>query len=113
MFDFAAASFSEMARHLESPRAPRQFLAADNEQFRAGLHQSAAQARAGGALNAEQAASRVACLNIAGQCDSKKRHWYGVDLEDVVRGADKLGLRPDAVHSVLQTVPWAQIPTAN
>lgn len=113
IFYFAAASFSEMARRLESPRAPQRFLAADNKQFRAGLHQSAAQARAGGALNAEQAASCVACLNIARLCDSKKRHWYGVDLEDVVRGADKLGLRPDAVRSVLQTATWAQIPTAN
>lgn len=110
MFYFAAASFSEMARRLESPRAPRRFLAADNGPFAAGLRQSAAQARTQSALDAAEVEARVACLNIAGLCDERKRHWYGVDLEDVVHGSDKLGLRPEGVRATLQTAPWAQIP---
>ena len=110
MFYFAAASFSEMARRLKSPRAPQRFLAADNGPFVAGLHRSAAQARAQGALDAEEVGARLACLNIAGLCDAHKSHWYGVDLEDVVRGAAKLGLRPEAVRATLRTAPWAQIP---
>lgn len=112
-FYFAAASFSEMARRLQSPRAPQRFLAADNEEFSAGLRRSVAQARAQGVLDAEQTAARVACLNIAGLCDPGKRHWYGVDLDDVVRGAEKLGLRPDTVRSILRMAPWAQIPAAD
>lgn len=110
MFYFAAASFSEMARRLGSSRAPRQFLAADHAQFSAGLRFCTAQARERGALNVEQAAAHVACLNIAGLCDEDKRNWYGVDLEDVARGACKLGLRPGDIRQVLQTSPWAQIP---
>lgn len=110
MFYFAAASFSEMARRLQSPHAPRHFLAADNKQFSAGLRQSAAQARVGKTLKGEQVASRVAPLNIAGLCNERKRYWYGVDLGDIIRGADKLGLRPEDVRTTLQTAPWAQIP---
>ncbi|MDQ2686704.1 MAG: tryptophan 7-halogenase, partial [Armatimonadota bacterium] len=110
MFYFAAASFSEMARRLDSPRAPQRFLAADNTQFLNGMRQSTAQVRTQGALDARQTTSRVACLNIAGLCDPAKRRWYGVDLEDVVRGADKLGLCPDAVRHILRTAPWAQMP---
>jgi hypothetical protein len=39
--------------------------------------------------------------NIAGLCDPTKRNWYGVDLEDAVRGAAKLGQTPEAVRDCL------------
>ena len=39
--------------------------------------------------------------NVAGLCDRSKRNWYGVDLEDTVRAAHKLGVAPDRVRSIL------------
>jgi hypothetical protein len=37
--------------------------------------------------------------NVAGLCDPAKRNWYGVDLEDVVRGAAKLGVPPERARA--------------
>ena len=51
----------------------------------------------GGAYTGEVAAA-IECLNVAGLCDPAKRNWYGVDPEDVVRGAAKLGLTPEGVR---------------
>jgi FADH2 O2-dependent halogenase len=116
MFYFAAASFSEMARRLERRHLARRFLAADHPEFAAGLSQCAASLfRSARGMNDERADSflqivseRIAALNIAGLCDPRKQNWYGVDLEDLVHGADKLGLTPSAVRRILETAPWAQ-----
>jgi len=40
-------------------------------------------------------------LNVAGLCDPSKHNSYGVDLEDTVRGAAKLGLSPGHVRGAL------------
>lgn len=61
-------------------------------------------------LNAEQGASCILRLNIAGLGEQHKRHWHGVDLEDMALRARKLGLHPDAVRHTLRTALWAQIP---
>ena len=34
----------------------------------------------------EGVAKAIDCLNMAGLCEPRKRHWYGVDLADVVAG---------------------------
>jgi FADH2 O2-dependent halogenase len=102
MFYFAAASFSEMARRL-NPDAARGFLAAADPDF------SAALARLSPAVwspsepvrFARDVAAACEPLNVAGLCDESKRNSYGVDLEDTVRGAAKLGLAPDRVREAL------------
>jgi tetracycline 7-halogenase / FADH2 O2-dependent halogenase len=104
MFYFAAASFAEMARRLGSPETPRRFLASDDERFARGLRVAASRARFGRAFEAPARFERsVACAvdrrNIAGLCDPGKGNWYGVDFEDVVRGAAKLGLGADGVRA--------------
>lgn len=109
-FYFAAASYSEMARRLDKPHLVRRFLASDHAEFGPSLRRAAAWVRRGevGANFSVQVADAIACLNIAGLADPRKRNWYGVDLNDVVDGAAKLGLTPDAMRAVLRTASWAQ-----
>jgi FADH2 O2-dependent halogenase len=115
MFYFAAASFSEMARRVESPDRPRRFLCADHQSFgEATLRLSPARiagaggpdGRAGGPqgppARGEAYAAAIAGaaepLNIAGLCDPAKANWYGVDLGDAVRGASKLGVSAERIR---------------
>jgi FADH2 O2-dependent halogenase len=107
MFYFAAASFSEMSRRLNSPRAPRGFLCGDSPAFVSALQTlSPAQRTAVHDSLPDAYAQRVAAAvddwNVAGLCDSRKDNWYGVDLEDTVRNAGKLRLTPEAVRAGLE-----------
>lgn len=103
MFYFAAASYAELARRLDAPMRPSQFLCADRGPFAAAtLALSPAHDRAPrGADLARQVAAAVEELNIAGLCDPAKRNWYAADLADPVREASRLGVTPDAVRSCL------------
>lgn len=113
MFYFTAASYSEMARRLNKHPLVTRFLAADRAEFRDGLT-ACLRSLPGETADLptliafdRQVAESVACLNIAGLCDPHKRNWYGVDLHDVVRGAAKLELTPDAVETAIASAPWA------
>ncbi len=109
-FYFAAASYSEMARRLDRPHLARRFLASDHAEFGLGLRRAVGRVRRGaaGAEFPAQAAGGIACLNVAGLADPRKRNWYGVDLDDVVISAEKLGMTPDEMRAVLRTASWAQ-----
>jgi len=48
-------------------------------------------------------------LNIAGLCDNSKQNWYGVNLEDVIAGAEKFGKSKAEITSILQNAVWAQV----
>ncbi len=106
MFYFAAASYSEMARRLSSPRAPRGFLCGDSDRFTGALDGlSPALNRAVDLERYEaEVGSAVADWNVAGLCDPEKRNWYDVDLDDTIRGADKLGLTRKQVRERLGPV---------
>jgi FADH2 O2-dependent halogenase len=114
MFYFAAASFAEMARRLASSRAPRRFLCGDSIPFASALDQLSP--AAGRAENfgdyANRVASAVAGWNVAGLCDSAKKNWYAVDLEDTVRGAAKLGLSEEQVRRSLEPLAGSLEPRA-
>ena len=120
MFYFAAASYSEMARRLEQPQLVRRFLAADRADFASGLTHCASRLRAAVAQSdtaavrcfAPMVAESIMPLNIAGLCDPRKRHWYGVDMGDVVRGAAKLQMTPEQVARIVAVASWAQVPAA-
>ncbi len=104
MFYFAAASFSEMARRLDSPRTPRGFLCGDSPAFVAALEALSPARRPAvhdSLPDTLGVAAAVAPWNIAGLCDPRKRNWYPVNLNDTINGADKLGLTPDAVRAGL------------
>lgn len=106
MFYFTAASFSEMARRLGSPAAPQRFLASDRERFLRAMRAATRRVRDGRAFVAPARFERAIrnatwALNVAGICDPAKENWYGVDIEDVVRGASKLAVDPALVRSRL------------
>jgi len=109
-FYFAAASYSEMARRLDRPHLARRFLASGHAEFGPSLRCATARVRRGadGPEFSAQVAEEIACLNVAGLADPRKRNWYGVDLADVVRNAEKLGMTPDAMRAALRAAPWAQ-----
>jgi tetracycline 7-halogenase / FADH2 O2-dependent halogenase len=104
MFYFAAASYSEMARRLESPRTPRGFLCGDSHAFRVAMERlsPAAATKVDPDCYQRDVATAVADWNIAGLCDGGKKNWYGVDLEDTIRNAAKLGLSAECVRDRLR-----------
>jgi FADH2 O2-dependent halogenase len=102
MFYFAAASYSEMARRLGSPRTPRGFLCGDSPAFVSALRSlSPVNAQADQEHYQDDVAAAVFDWNVAGLCDRRKDNWYGVDLEDTVLAAEKLGLTPQEVRNRL------------
>lgn len=113
MFYFAAASFSEMARRLESPELVRRFLAMDRQPFSAAMRDLGQSLRQSSKTSAANFATRVKKsiepLNIAGLCDPKKQNWYGVDLTDVLEGAGKLGKTSAEMRTILLNAPWATL----
>jgi FADH2 O2-dependent halogenase len=100
MFYFSAASFSEMTRRLK--QRSRGFLCVDDETFASALARLSPQRDGVADLHGDvaRAAER---FNIAGLSDPSKRNWYGVDLQDVVRGAHKLGVAPRDVEELIRT----------
>jgi FADH2 O2-dependent halogenase len=102
MFYFAAASFSEMARRLNAD-VTRGFLgAADVDFSRAMTRLSPATPLSCDASHyAREIAAACEPLNIAGLCDPSKHNSYGIDLEDTVRSAAKLGLSSEHVREAL------------
>ncbi|HET9361409.1 MAG TPA: hypothetical protein VFO58_16770 [Vicinamibacterales bacterium] len=107
MFYFAAASFSEMARRLSSPRTPRGFLCGDSHAFTSALERLSPAVHTAADIGRyeDDVAAAVSDRNIAGLCDRGKQNWYAVDLEDTIRAAGKLGLTPDEVRDALVPEP--------
>jgi len=105
MFYFAAASFSEMARRLDSPRTPRGFLCGDSDRFTSAMTRlSPGTTDVARARYDSEVAAAIDEWNVAGLCELDKKNWYGVDLDDTIRGADKLGLTRKQVRERLGPV---------
>ena len=100
MFYFAAASFSEMTRRLQ--QKGHGFLCGQDDTFAADLARLSPQRNSVGDVHVEVARA-VECFNVAGLCEPSKRNWYGVDLQDAVRGAHKLGVAPREVEELIRT----------
>jgi hypothetical protein len=94
-----------MARRLDSPRTPRGFLCGDSDRFTSAMKRLSPAGDLGvaGERYASEVAAAIADWNVAGLCDRDKKNWYGVDLEDPIRGAGKLGLTSEQVAGVLIT----------
>lgn len=106
MLYFAAASYSEMARRLDRPHLANQFLLQNQPGFRAAFQHHCAAARRGAAVSLPAIAADLDPYNIAGLCDPAKGNWYGVDLQDVVRGAARLECTPEEVEAFFQRMGW-------
>ncbi|MBB6053777.1 NAD(P)/FAD-dependent oxidoreductase [Armatimonas rosea] len=100
MFYFAAASFSELARRTGRSDLAKGYLLTQNERFRANFH-----AWQQGMLSLTDA---IAPWNAAGLADPSKDNLYGVDLEDVVKGASKLEKTEEELREIVATADWAQ-----
>lgn len=115
LFYFASASFSEMARRLGRRDLARRFLAADRPDFARGLEACAdllicpeRRAAVESAAFQRRVWEAIEPIDIAGLCDPARRNWHPVDLADLVRGAGKLGLTPEAMQEIIATAAWAQ-----
>ena len=108
MVYFAAASYSEMARRVDAPSRPRRFLCADHPTFGAATRELAPDKWGRRSFKEDSPAydqairEAVEPLNIAGLSDASKANWYGVDLQDTIRGAAKLGVTETAVREMLE-----------
>ncbi len=107
MLYFAAASYGEMARRLSRPDLSPGFLMQGQSRFRKLLERHCAASIAGVAVDSRAISRDLDPFNIAGLCDPAKRGWYGVDLDDVVRGAAKLETTPDAIRAFFHHMGWA------
>jgi FADH2 O2-dependent halogenase len=103
MFYFAAASHGELARRLGAPRRCG-FLGVEDRPLASALH-ALSLVGAGVASDPDAYARAVAGAvepwNVAGLCDPARRNWYGVDDEDTIRAAHRLGLAGDEARSRL------------
>ena len=99
MFYFAAASYAEMARRVAPERAAAGFLRVADPAFGSALRSLSPACGVDG-LGA-RVRDAVDAVNIAGLCDGRKRNWYGVEAEDAVAGAHKLGVTPATVAAAL------------
>jgi FADH2 O2-dependent halogenase len=112
MFYFATASFSEMARRLHGDMGPggtpredglRGFMGAADERVTRAMR-ALSPARAGTAARGPDYAARVAeaidPVNVAGLADVSKRNWYGIDVEETVAAAGKLGATPEQIRAM-------------
>jgi hypothetical protein len=50
----------------------------------------------------DRVSETVGPINIAGLCDPKKRHWYGVEAADLMAGAALLESSPEAIQAMLR-----------
>jgi FADH2 O2-dependent halogenase len=112
MVYFAAASYCEMARRLGRNHLAQRFLAVDHPDFAKTTSRLSQILRNNDSFDstlfAAQVKEKIACLNLTGLCDQRKRNWYDVDLEDVIICAEKLEITAEEMRRFLQTASWAQ-----
>jgi FADH2 O2-dependent halogenase len=102
---FAAASFSETARRLERPHLAGSFLLHDHPSFQ--IQQLFERARLVRSREESQTLSddilrAIEPFNVAGLGDPRRRNWYPVDAEDLLRAAPKLGAGRHEVTRLLE-----------
>ena len=103
MLYFASASFAETALRLGKPALAPGFLLRAHPHV--GPVMRALMAEAGRVPDAEwiaRVASAIEPINVAGLCDPEKRHWYGVDVADLLRSAPRLESSPEAIQAMLR-----------
>jgi FADH2 O2-dependent halogenase len=102
---FAAASFSETARRLGRPHLAGSFLLHDHpafqiqplfERVRLVRNQEDSQALSDDILRV------IEPFNVAGLGDPRRRNWYPVNAEDLLRAAPKLGADREEITLLLE-----------
>jgi len=103
---FAAASFSETARRLGKPHLAPSFLLHDHPSFGlvcVRLFERARQVRTRQESDelAEDILQTIEPFNVAGLGDPRRRNWYPVDPEDLMKSAWKVEASQDEVLELL------------
>ncbi len=106
MLYFVAVSYAEMARRLGRAHLAPGFLLCDRMEFATSFRRHLARALRGEPIRPEAIAHELSPFNIAGLCDPRKRNWYGVDLQDVLRSSSKLAARPQEVAALFARMGW-------
>src|SRR5262249_7189480 len=100
------ASFSEMARRLGRRDLASEFLLQNRPPFREAFRRHCAAAWQGSPSTFAAIAADLEPFNVAGLCEPAKRNWYGVDRNDVGRGAGTLEQSPEAVQAFFARRGW-------
>jgi tetracycline 7-halogenase / FADH2 O2-dependent halogenase len=112
MVYFAAAGYCEMARRLGRNHLAQRFMAVDNQSFASTTERLSRLLRQGGCLDSflftAQVKEKIEPLNMIGLCDQRKRNWYDVDLENMIRCAEKLEITSGEMAKFLRSAAWAQ-----
>jgi FADH2 O2-dependent halogenase len=104
MFYFAAASYAELARRVAPARAEVGFLRAEDPAFASALHVLSPAEHPLDPRFADRVRAAVDAVNVAGLCEARKQNWYGVEIEDAIAGAPKLGVAPATVIAALASL---------
>ncbi len=113
-FYFASASYSEVCHRIGTHCSRDRFLSAHNASFWQEMHCSIQSvykmlAEPECSFNFfDKVRSAIEPINIAGLADEVKQNWYGVDLNDLVVNANKLGLTSESMKAILQDAEWAK-----
>ncbi len=105
---FASASFSETALRLKKPQLPCSFLLHDHVIFWPACRKLLDRAHH---LQTEEEStqliqdiiSAIEPIDIAGLCNRHRHNWYPVDLNDLLRSADKLQATPREIVDLLKS----------
>lgn len=100
---FAAVSYSEAARRLGKPHLASSFLLRNHPVFgpaSAALFERARHGQSAGLT--EDILQAIEPFNVAGLGDPRRRNWYPVDAEDLLRSAKKLDAREGEVMELLK-----------
>lgn len=103
---FAAASYAEAARRLRRPHLASSFLLYDHPGFGADcvrVLEKAKAVRDGRDSEAliEEVRRVIDPVDVAGLSDCRRRNWYPVDAEDLLRAAHKLHASRDEISLML------------
>lgn len=111
---FAAVSFSEAARRLGKPHLAPSFLLRDHRVFALACMRLIERARQPLSEERSRALSEeilktIEPINVAGLGDPRRRNWYPVDPDDLVRSAFKLSATESEVMEVLKRCGFGNI----
>ena len=98
---FAAASFAETARRLGKPELASSFLLCDHPAFKMRELVARARSKEGIQTLGDDILRAIEPFNVAGLGEQRRRNWYPVDAEDLLRAAPKLGARREEIERLL------------
>ncbi len=113
MLYFAGVSYAETARRTGRTRLSSGFMSLDRAAFRRNMLAILGNIDRYSATPSDVSrlwsdiAEIIAQINVAGLAQHAKHNWYGVDLQDIVISAAKLGYSSPSIKQLLTHEAWA------